>query len=287
MIRCALAILAALQICLGETVDTAAVTFNYQCGVIELENGLARISLDSGFKYLNPQQSGYVLEKLWGNPPMSNLGMILPAALSPADSDSWAVVMHYEEEGYVKDKDADKINYDKLLTSMQKDIRKDNRARQEQGYEPIELLGWAERPFYDGAAKKLYWGKELKFGDATHTTLNYDVRILGRRGYLVMTAVASMRQLDQIKPAMQTIIGAVAFTPGNQYADFDPKVDRTAAYSIAALVAGGVLAKAGFFKLALAGIIAMKKFIIIGLIALAAILKGIFGRKKPDQAQGE
>jgi len=48
---------------------------------------------------------------------------------------------------------------------------------------------------------------------------------------------------------------------------------------LAALVAGGVLAKAGFFKMILAAILAGKKLVLIGIAALAGILKKVFGRK--------
>jgi len=40
----------------------------------------------------------------------------------------------------------------------------------------------------------------------------------------------------------------VSFNPGDTYGEFDPKIDSTAGYTIAGLIAGGVLAKAGFFK---------------------------------------
>ena len=52
-----------------------------------------------------------------------------------------------------------------------------------------------------------------------------------------------------------------------------------ATYGLAALVTGGILAKAGFFKLLIPGIIAAKKLIIVGAVAVAGFLKKIFGGK--------
>ena len=49
--------------------------------------------------------------------------------------------------------------------------------------------------------------------------------------------------------------------------------DKVATYGIAALVAGGIAAKAGFFKLLWVGILAFKKLIILGFIALAGYSK--------------
>jgi uncharacterized membrane-anchored protein len=56
-------------------------------------------------------------------------------------------------------------------------------------------------------------------------------------------------------------------------------MDTVAAFGIGALVAGKVAAKAGLFKLLIAGIVAGKKFIGMGLIALAALAKKVLGKK--------
>jgi len=258
--------------------------FEFRTGQIDLRDGLAGINLSDGYKYLNPAQAEFVLVNMWGNPPgIQTLGMIFPSNLAPTDSNSWAVVIEYQEDGYIKDRDADKINYDKLLGQMQNEVKKANKERKKQGYEPIYLIGWAEKPYYDKEQKKLYWAKELKFGDQKTNTLNYNIRILGRKGYLVLNIVGSMDQLAEIKPSMAEIINATEFKPGHTYAEFDPKIDKTAAYGIAAIVAGGVLAKVGFFKLLLAGIIALKKFLIIGVVAIIAVLRGLFKKKDKEQ----
>jgi uncharacterized membrane-anchored protein len=75
----------------------------------------------------------------------------------------------------------------------------------------------------------------------------------------------------------------VDFNQGNRYADFDPKVDKVAAYGIAALIAGGIAAKLGFFKLLLVFLLAAKKFIIIAAIAVAAWFKKLFGKKNDNK----
>jgi|WetSurMetagenome_2_1015567.scaffolds.fasta_scaffold54738_3 uncharacterized membrane-anchored protein len=257
------------------------VTFDYKYGNISLGNDLAVMNLDSNFKYVEPKEADFLLEKVWGNPPGSNsLGMVLPENVSPFDSTSWGMVIEFSDDGYVKDKDADKINYTKLLKQMQKEVEERNKERLKEGYEPVKLVGWAEPPYYDKNTKKLYWAKELKFGDSKRTTLNYNIRILGRRGYLVLNVVSDMSQINEIKPYMQNIIKSTEFNQGHTYAEFNPKLDKAATYGIAGLIAGGILVKAGFFKLLIAGIIALKKFIIIGFIAVIAAFRGFFNKKK-------
>src|SRR5205814_4303057 len=118
-----------------------------------------------------------------------------------------------------------------------------------QGYAAMELIGWAAPPRYDKAAHKLYWAKELKFSGETGNTLNYNIRVLGRRGVLVLNAVAAMLQLPEIEKNTPKILAAIDFNPGNRYADFsEASGDKVASYGIAALVAGGVAAKLGLFK---------------------------------------
>ncbi|HVU09176.1 MAG TPA: DUF2167 domain-containing protein [Verrucomicrobiae bacterium] len=260
-----------------------AKSLKYQQGEIDLHDGLAKLTVPKDFNYLGPDDAETVLVKLWGNPPSEQkpLGLLIPAGITPLSSNAWVVMIDYTEDGYVKDDDASKINYDDLLKKMQKGIAENNKEREKQGYPAITLVGWAAPPHYDAATHKLYWAKDLKFAGEEHDTLNYSIRMLGRRGVLELNAVADTDQFADIDKQTPEILGMVDFREGNRYADFDPKTDKVATYGIAALVAGGVLAaaaKLGFFKLLIAGIIAAKKFIIIGAIAVAAFFKKLFKR---------
>ncbi|HKQ90886.1 MAG TPA: DUF2167 domain-containing protein, partial [Blastocatellia bacterium] len=163
----------------------------FQQGEIKLKDGLATLKTSAKFRYLDPDQTDKVLVQLWGNPPRQEktLGMLFPAEISPADPESWGVVITHVEDGYVKDDEAAGINYDDLLKEMQEDTREGSKERIKQGYDAIELIGWAAPPRYDQAAHKLYWAKELSFGDEPERTLNYDIRALGRRGVLSLNAV--------------------------------------------------------------------------------------------------
>jgi uncharacterized membrane-anchored protein len=119
---------------------------------------------------------------------------------------------------------------------------------------------------------------ELKFSRQLEDTLNYDIRILGRRGVLVLNAIATMDQLPEIEQQTPQILAMVNFNDGNRYADFNPKVDKVATYGIAALVAGGVAAKLGLFKLVWVFLLAAKKFVIIAVVAVTAWIKKLFSR---------
>jgi uncharacterized membrane-anchored protein len=139
------------------------------------------------------------------------------------------------------------------------------------------MIGWANKPFYDKDKKVLHWAKNLKFGNSNENTLNYDVRILGRKGVLSLNAIASMEQLDMVKKDIDKVLTMATFTEGNQYKDFDSKTDKIAAWTIGGLVAGKILAKVGFFAI----FAKFFKVILIGIAAAGgAIWKFLGGRKK-------
>ena len=134
-----------------------------------------------------------------------------------------------------------------MLKEMQDDTRDANAERKKQGYDEVELVGWATKPHYDHADNKLYWAKELAFGDRADHTLNYDIRALGRKGYLSLNAIADMSQLPRVEEGMQRVLGMTEFDPGSRYADFHQSTAQIAPYGIAALVSGATAAKARLF----------------------------------------
>lgn len=255
-------------------------TLDFQHGKIVLPGGMATLNVPDNFRYLSPEQADRILVEAWGNPPgTKTLGMLFPSEVSPLSEEGWGVVITFQEDGYVKDDEAGKINYNELLQQMKDATAEENKERQKQGYESINLVGWAASPHYEQSTHKLYWAKELNFAGAPANTLNYDIRMLGRRGVLSFNAVAAMNQLGAIENDMQEVMGFAEFNPGHRYTDFSSSTDKIAAYGIGALIAGKVAAKVGLFKLALGLILAGKKFLLLALIPVAAFVKKLFGGK--------
>lgn len=254
-------------------------SLNRQQGKINLAKAGVTLNVPESFYYLNPEDAEKVLVEVWGNMPgagKNTLGMLFPSEATPFDDDSWGVTIEYVEEGYVSDKDADEINYDDLLVEMQKDTRTESKQRVSQGYEPIELVGWASKPFYDKSSHKLHWAKELKFGDQPQHTLNYNIRVLGRKGVLVLNFIAGMNQKDTIDSRLDSVLSMANFDQGSTYKDFNPGIDKVAAYGLGALVAGKILAKTGLLA---AGLLLLKKFGVAIFLGLAALFAKIFRRK--------
>ncbi len=251
---------------------------NPQKGEIKISEAGAVLDVPESFYFLDSKDAETVLVEVWGNPPGQNvLGMLFPEDMTPFDDGSWGVSIEYEEDGYVSDEDAGDIDYADLLEQMQADTRASSESRVSQGYEAIELVGWAATPFYDAATHKMHWAKELKFGEQETHTLNYNIRVLGRKGVLVLNFIADMNEKAEIEDNLDTVLALAEFDDGARYADFDPDIDQVAAYGLGALVAGKVIAKTGFIAMA---IVFLKKFGIFILLAIVGLFKTVFGRKK-------
>lgn len=261
-------------------IDEIEQSLSYKTGVVELESGNAKLNVPSGFRYLDRLQSIYVLTELWGNPPDSSiLGMLVPENKGVLAANGWVFTISYDEIGYVKDDDAEDIDYDDLLKEQQKEFKEANPERIKEGYQPIEFIGWASSPYYDKDKKILHWAKELKFGQDSLNTLNYNLRVLGRKGMFMLNAIASMNELPEVKTSIDKVIGSVEFKEGSKYLDFNPEIDEVAAWTIGGLVAGKILAKVGLFALLL------KFWKLIGLAiagAAAAVWKFIKGRRTQE-----
>lgn len=255
-------------------------SLKYQTGTIELTEGNGTLSVPKGFKFLDGKQTQYVLHDLWGNPEDTTvLGSLVPENIGVTYANSWLFVISYQADGYVKDDDANDIDYDELLEQMKEDTKVSNEERKKMGYDTAELVGWASKPFYDDKLKVLHWAKEIKFGSSVGNTLNYDLRVLGRRGMYNVSAVANMSEIKDVKSSIPGIINSIQFKEGDKYIDFDSSTDTVAAWTIGGLVAGKVLAKVGFFAI----IAKFGKVIFFGLIAaFAAVKKFIFNKKDQE-----
>ena len=253
-------------------------SLTWHSGLQELEHG-SNINIPAGYRFLQTADARRVLEEAWGNPPDPEImGMIFPSDRGPFADDSWAVVISFENIGYVSDDDAQDIDYDEMLVFMQEQTSAANEYRVRQGYGRIELRGWATDPTYNAHGHEMVWAEQLHFEGEAMDTLNYNLRVLGRKGVLILNAVAGMNQLAEIEPAMEDLRMATEFRSGHRYEEFDPSTDKSSDMSVAAMVAGGAYAasKVSFFGKILAALLVAKKFVIIAVIAIGAFAFKVF-----------
>ncbi len=268
------------------TPEQVVASLQPQTGSVSIPQAEATVNLGSRYTWLGAQDAQRVLHDLWRNPPDTTvLGMILPGANARAavvDPNAWAVVVTYVSDGYVSDADAGKIDFSEMLADMQKQTLESNPERKKQGYPEMELVGWAEQPHYDASTHRLYWARDIKAtfadGDQGHS-LNYGIRVLGRKGYLSLDAIAPIEQLAQVRADMRDVVPMATFDAGQRYADYKAGTDKVAEYGIAALIAGVAAKKLGL--LAMAGVFFAKFFKVIAIAVFGglAAVKRFFGGK--------
>jgi uncharacterized membrane-anchored protein len=255
-----------------------------QFGDVRLPGPDATLHLGRRYYFLGADEAKQVLKE-WGNPPSAAegvLGIIFPAGKTFV-TDTWGAVVTFEPSGFVTDKDADKADYDKLITDVQAGEAEDNAEMKKQGFPTSHLIGWAQPPSYDRQRHFLIWARDIKFSNATDDTLNYDLRILGRKGVLSLNLVSAMPKLAQVRADAAELAGDATFNPGSSYGDFKSG-DKTAAYGVAGLVAAGlgVAAAQKVGLLALIAVFAKKAIVLIlaGFAGVAAWVRRLFGKGK-------
>ncbi len=244
------------------------------------------LHLGRRFYFLGAEEAKQILKE-WGNPPSAAegvQGIIFPSGKTFV-SHTWGAVVTFEASGFVTDKDADKADYDKLIKDAQTGEDDRNAQLKKDGFEPSHLVGWAQPPSYDRARHSMIWARDIKFGDASVDTLNYDLRILGRRGVLSLNLVSAMPDLPAVRTDAAALAADVAFNPGSAYGDYQEGHDKAAGYGVAGLVAAGLgLAAAQKFGLLAVILLFAKKAIVLivaGLAGVGAWFRRLFNRKKP------
>lgn len=237
---------------------------------------VAEVALAEGWLWLDGADGRRFLADLGNQPGAHILGVAVPPDF--LESQIFAVYS-YVDEGHVTDDE--NPDYDDLLAQMQESTAEESKARKAAGHEGVQLLGWAEPPHYDKQQHKMYWAERLKFEGNDGETLNYNVRVLGRTGHLVVNGVGGIAQLQAVAAHNQALLQATSFVEGQRYTDFQPEYDKVAAYGIGALVAGKLAVKVGLF--AKLGVLLLKflKPLLVGVALIGAgLVKVLGGRKK-------
>jgi uncharacterized membrane-anchored protein len=250
-----------------------------QTGDIRIADANVVLHLGEDYYFLPAAEAKRVLTEGWGNPPDSVsdvLGLVFPKGSSFAD-DIWGAVVSFEASGYVSDEDAKSADYSELLESMQSSESELNAKRTAAGYPAQHLVGWAQPPVYDPRSHSVVWAQDIQFQGQSENSLNYDIRMLGRRGVLSLNMVTTMDKLGETRTAASRFARAAEFDQGARYADY-MLGDAKAEYGVAGLVAAGVGVVAAK-KLGLLGVILVfgKKFIVL-ILAGMAVLGGFFRR---------
>lgn len=194
----------------------------------------------------------------------------LGCLLSPEGGDGqfWAF-FQFEDIGYIKDAASEKLDADAMWTEMKDNEDDVNAARRKQGYPESTLGAWTIKPNYNAATQRLEWA--YTFSSRGKETVNFNTRILGRKGVMRVTVVP-FGSLDDSLPLFNETIAGFEYKDGNRYAQFSSG-DKLAKAGLAALIVGGAAAAAG------SGLLAkLWKVIVLAFVAAASAIKKFFNR---------
>ncbi len=236
---------------------------------VDLGTDIAQIDLPDGYLFAGPDDARAILRGLGNRPSGRELGLLVP----DAEDQDWFVVFSWQPIGYVKDDEKDKIDADALLKSLQESTEEGNAWRKENNIPALHVIGWAEPPRYDERTNNLVWAT-LAESEGGDKSVNYNMRLLGRRGLVSAVLVESPDLLAKSKPFAFAAIDKFSFKQGSTYAEWR-QGDKVAQYGLTALVAAG--AGAAGVKLGLFGLIAKffaksAKLIVAAAVAVFAAL---------------
>lgn len=233
----------------------------------------ATMEVPAGYVFTDGPGAIALLESMGNLTSGSELGFFAPTGFT------WFATFRFSEEGYVKDDEKDKLDADKLLKAITKGTKEANKERERRGFPAINVVGWEQQPAYDPESHNLGWA--IRGESEGEPIVNYNTRILGRKGIMSVNLVVEPNQLAATLPEFKQLLTKYDYKSGQRYAEFR-QGDKVAKYGLTALVVGG--AAAGAAKLGLFGALAafLKKgwkLVIIGVVAVGAFVrKLILGR---------
>jgi uncharacterized membrane-anchored protein len=239
----------------------------------------AAIDLPEGYAFLGADGTRRFNE-LNENPP-SGLDEYVVAPLDL----SWVAYFTFSEVGYVKDDE--KLDADEILSSVREGTEHGNETRRERGWDTLNVLGWSFQPQYDKQLNSLEWAILLETEATKSKVVNYNTRLLGRRGVMEVTLVAAPETLDASIADFKRLMPGYAFGSGEKYAEYKPG-DHVAEYGLAALITGGaaaVAAKKGWLAAIGVALVKFWKLLLIGLVAVGAGARKLFKRRQADGAE--
>jgi uncharacterized membrane-anchored protein len=232
--------------------------------------GIAQIEVPAGFDFIDGEGTRAMM-KAYGEPVSGReLGLIMPT------NSEWSVIFEFNDVGYVKDDDKNKLDADKLLASFKEGTEEANKERVSAGHPALEIIGWEQPPHYDESTHNLEWAIRATSGG--REILNYNTRLLGRKGVMEVVLVVNPQDLSATLPQFKNLLASYSFQTSQSYAEYRPG-DKVAKYGLAALVLGGAAVGAAKLGLLTGLLVILKKawkLVIIGVAAVASFFKKIF-----------
>lgn len=258
----------------------------------EIGEGIATVQVPDNVALLGREDVRQASREMKERVDESRIAMLVPKG----EEEKWIAYVRYADTGYIRDSNADSIDPDGLLSEIRRGTEEANREREKQG-NPLRLsvVGWHVKPHYDKARNQLSWALVGQDDATKEKIINYTSVTLGRHGILSCTVADSYEKLVSAETKLGTISGSMRFLPGKDYGSW-VQGDKVSDIAMTTLITGGTagaayaVAKTGLIakigKILIAAFLALKKALILVVVAVAAFLKKlrdrISGRRAPS-----
>lgn len=232
----------------------------------------ANLQVPAGYAFLSPEDAKKFLE-LNQNP----VGSTHHYILAPKSMD-WFVDFSFDPIGYVKDNQ--KIDAAAVLQTVRQGTEAANQERAQHGWAAMTIIGWKFPPRYDTQTRRLEWA--ILASSGKQEFVNYNTRILGRRGVTSALLVDDPQNLDADVVKFNGLLSGFHYNPNDRYSAYKTG-DKIAEYGLAALITGGAAAvalKTGLLAVIIAKLATMWKLLAAGCVAVLGFFRRLFRRPK-------
>lgn len=233
---------------------------------------VAQVEVPTGYSFVDGNTTRALMKRIGEPTTGRELGLLSPT------NESWSVIFEYNNIGYVKDDEKDKLNPDKILQSIREGTAEANKQRESAGNPPLIVVGWEIPPRYDTNSHNLEWA--IRATSEDRPILNYNTRLLGRKGVMEVVLIVDPDKLQETLPKFRDMLATYQFQTGQTYAEYRAG-DKVAKYGLAALVVGGAAVGAAKLGLLTWIVVFFKKFaklVIVAFVAVIASIKKFFGK---------
>jgi uncharacterized membrane-anchored protein len=240
---------------------------NWQLGPAAASLGdKAEITLPEEYLFADGNDTRLLMEAMQNPTSGAELGFVAPRDLA------WFVVFEFSDIGYVRDDEKHELDADEIMASLRAGNEAGNKERRKRGWPEFRLVGWEIAPRYNETTNNLEWATR---GESEgHQVINYNTRLLGREGVMMVTLVTGPEEFLSVLPDYRNLIGGFTYKPGRRYAEYRPG-DKAAKVGLSALVVGGATAaavKTGAFKW-------LWKLLVLAFVAAGGLVKKLFSGK--------
>lgn len=228
---------------------------------------VAEINVPSGYVFADASDTKRLMEAMQNPTNGTELGLFAPSRFD------WFMVFAFRNTGYIRDDEKNNLDADAMLKSIKENNDESNKERTRKGWATINLIGWVQQPRYNETTHNLEWA--VKGESNGSPVVNWNTRILGRKGVMTVNLITDPSTLESILPQYNQILANYSYNQGNRYEEFR-QGDKISEYGLTALVVGGATAaavKTGAAKW-------LWKLIVVAVGGAGVFFKNLFSRKK-------